>query len=68
MLQEKFVALIRDLRCAKTGILPHRPLTPSIHCRMHATREGELPREITLLQIVSIRAIERRVQPFEDDP
>src|SRR5262249_15223623 len=68
MLQEKFVALIRDIRSTKTSILPHRPQTPSIHRRMHTTREGELPGKIILLQIISIRAVEWRVQPFEGEP
>ena len=68
MLQEKFVALIRDLRRAKTGVLPHRPQTSPVHGGMDTAGEGELPREIALLQIVSIRAVEWRVQPFEGEP
>src|SRR5215471_10876792 len=67
MLQEEFVALIRYLCSAKTGVLAHRPEASTIHTGMHATREGELTGKVALLQIGSIRAVQRRVQPFERD-
>src|SRR5215831_8446230 len=67
MLQEEFVALIRHLCSAKTGVLAHRPEASTIHTGMHATREGELTGKVALLQIGSIWAVQRRVQPFERD-
>ena len=42
--QQIFVALVRFVGVAHARVLPHGPQTPAIHRRLHAAREGILPR------------------------
>jgi len=64
MFQEILVAFVGICCSAKTGILPHRPKSPAVHCRLHTAGEWVLSRKSEISLVINSLYIERSKEPF----
>jgi len=65
LLEQVFVARVRFLGGAETGILSHRPQPSAIHGRLYAARIREFARQPKLAGIIEVFLVERRIHAVD---